>query len=533
MCRTTGNQDLSGDLKGRSTELPDAGFGDPALQADLLLEAAGEGLYAVDLDGRLSFSNRAAERLLGYGAAELTGQKMHALIHHSHEDGSPYPLDRCPVTQALQSGATARRDDEVLWTKAGDPLPVEYAVSPIMMAGQIRGAVVTFNDIRQRRAYEEALRRSERDYRLLFLSHPEPMWLYEIETLKFIEVNDAALKQYGYSREEFGSMTIRDIRPAEDVDLLMDNLQEGQAHIERSGPWRHRRKDGTMLEVEIVSHSVNIGDRPARLVVANDVTEKNLLERQMSRAERMESIGQLAGGVAHDFNNLLSVIINYAGFVKETVADSSVQPDADRWQSVTDDVAQIERAAVRATELTQQLLAFARRETVRPETVDINGVVKEVSQFLHRTLGEEVELRAALAPSLRLVEIDPGKLEQVLVNLAVNARDAMRDGGTLTITTENIEIGAGDSSFPGVPPGPAVRLQVADTGAGMEDDVIERAFEPFFTTKPAGVGTGLGLATVYGIITSAGGALRIDSGVGAGTTFTVVLPEAPAPRVRE
>jgi signal transduction histidine kinase len=253
----------------------------------------------------------------------------------------------------------------------------------------------------------------------------------------------------------------------------------------------------------------------------------------MSRAERMESIGQLAGGVAHDFNNLLSVIINYAGFVKETAADSSVQPDADRWQSVTDDVAQIERAAVRATELTQQLLAFARRETVRPESVDINGLVKEVSQFLHRTLGEEVELRAALAPSLRLVEIDPGKLEQVLVNLAVNARDAMRDGGTLTITTENFEIGAGDSSFPGVPPGPAVRLQVADTGAGMEDDVIERAFEPFFTTKPAGVGTGLGLATVYGIITSAGGALRIDSGVGAGTTFTVVLPEAPAPPVRE
>ena len=528
MSPTTEDHDSTRDVAGKSMELPDAELGDPALQADVLLQAAGEGIYAVDLEGRFGFSNRAAERLLGYSVAELQGKEMHALIHHTRADGSSYPASECPVTEALQSGATARRDDEVFWTKASEALPVEYAVSPIVVAGRIRGAVVTFNDTRQRRAVEESLRRSETEYRFLFISHPEPMWLYDIETLKFIEVNDAAIKQYGFSREEFQSMSIKDIRPAEEVEPLLGNIASSTEQIERSGPWRHRRKDGATLEVEIISHSVTIGGREARLVVAVDVTEKNLVERHLSRAERMESIGQLAGGVAHDFNNLLSVIINYAGFVRETVSESPVQTDAERWRSISEDVAQIERAATRATELTQQLLAFARRETVRPEPVDINGVVEEVTKFLHRTLGEEVELGSSLTPRLHLVEIDPGKLEQVLVNLAVNARDAMRDGGTLTISTENVEVTVGDSQFPGVPPGPAVRLQVADTGAGMESDVIERAFEPFFTTKPAGVGTGLGLATVYGIITSAGGTLRIDSTVGAGTTFTIVLPEAPA-----
>src|SRR5258708_7272612 len=213
------------------------------------------------------------------------------------------------------------------------------------------------------------------DYRFLFISHPEPMGVYDVETLAFLEVNAAAIKLYGFSREEFRGMTIKDIRPADEVEPLMDNLSGVKDEIERSGPWRHKRKDGTTVEVEITSHSVTIGRRQARLVVAADVTEKNLLERQLSRTERMESIGQLAGGVAHDFNNLLSVIINYAGFVRETVSGSSVQTDAERWQSVADDVEQIERAAVRATELTQQLLAFARRETVRPEPVAINGVV--------------------------------------------------------------------------------------------------------------------------------------------------------------
>jgi PAS domain S-box-containing protein len=256
-------------------------------------------------------------------------------------------------------------------------------------------------------------------------------------------------------------------------------------------------------------------------------------ERLQAQAQRLESLGQLAGGVAHDFNNLLAVILNYVSFVSEDVAAAAGPDPALHLESASADLGQIKKAAERAAGLTHQLLVFARRDVIRPQVLDLDTIIAAVEELLRRTLGEHVELVTSLAGDLWPVLADPGQLEQVLVNLAVNARDAMPAGGTLTIDTGNITVDA-DTIAGGsrARRGRNVRLRVSDTGAGMLADVAQHVFEPFFTTKPDGGGTGLGLATVYGILTQAEGDIRIYSEPGHGTTFIITLPataEAAAP----
>ena len=248
-------------------------------------------------------------------------------------------------------------------------------------------------------------------------------------------------------------------------------------------------------------------------------------QERLAQAQRLESLGQLAGGVAHDFNNLLAVILNYAEFAAEELAAATESDWAGRCESAHDDLEQISRAGERAASLTRQLLAFARREVVQPQVLDLDTVVTAVEEMLRRTLGEHVELAISLAGGLHPVLADPGRLEQVLVNLAVNARDAMPGGGTLTIDTSNITVDA-ESIAGGAesPLGQQVRLRVSDTGTGMAPEVVAHAFEPFFTTKSDDGGTGLGLATVYGILTQADGHIRIYSEPGGGTTFSITLP---------
>lgn len=249
-------------------------------------------------------------------------------------------------------------------------------------------------------------------------------------------------------------------------------------------------------------------------------SDQDVLRGQLQQGQRLEVLGQLAGGVAHDFNNLLGVILNHAAFVAEELAAAGSDLEA-----AGRDVAQIQRAAERATALTHQLLAFARREVVQPRVLDLNHAVTEMEELLHRTLGEDVVLRTQRAENLWPVLADPGQIEQVLANLAVNARDAMTAGGTLTIDTANITVDADDvpAGSP-VRTGRHVRLRVSDTGTGMPADVVEHAFEPFFTTKRDGTGTGLGLATVYGIVAQADASITIQSEPGDGATFTILIP---------
>jgi two-component system, cell cycle sensor histidine kinase and response regulator CckA len=281
--------------------------------------------------------------------------------------------------------------------------------------------------------------------------------------------------------------------------------------------WRMRGSDGTWLEVETTATG-QLDDPDVQGIVLNsrNVTERKRLEAQLRQSQRLESVGQLAGGIAHDFNNFLSVIRGYARFLLDGL---------DEDEPLRSDAAEIEKAAERAARLTSQLLVFSRHEVVQRQVLDVADVLSGITSILDRTLGEDVSLRTDVERPLRRVEADPTQIEQVLVNLAVNARDAMPSGGELHIDLANVDSGPGDA--------PAVRLAVRDTGTGMAPDVVERAFEPFYTTKPKGEGTGLGLATVYGIVTRTGGTVEIHSTPGEGTTIEVLLPATEAePQVK-
>ncbi len=299
-----------------------------------------------------------------------------------------------------------------------------------------------------------------------------------------------------------------------------------------------RRRDGSTFPGEISLSAINTPDGILVLAAIRDVTERlevlaererlrsqterDKMERQLQQSQRLENLGELAGGLAHDFNNLLAVISNYAAFVSAEVAKGGSQVSL---PSVHEDVLQIQRAAERAADLTHQLLAFACREGVKPRPLNLNEVIKGVEELLIRTLGAHVVLTTSMDPDLCAVLADPGQIEQVLVTLAVNAGDAMPAGGTLTLTTATTDIDATDpASRTGVVPGRYASMKVSDTGAGMTREIIDRAFEPFFTTKSKGEGTGLGLASVYGIITQARGHVRVYSEPGIGTTFTILLP---------
>jgi PAS domain S-box-containing protein len=302
-----------------------------------------------------------------------------------------------------------------------------------------------------------------------------------------------------------------------------------------------RRRDGTEFPAEISLSAVRTADGMLIAAAVRDVTDRieaqadrerlraqadrDRLESRLLQSQRLESLGQLAGGIAHDFNNLLGVILNYSSFVEEEIAAAAAADSATRWAPAQSDLEQIRRAAERATELTHQLLAFGRREVVRPRVLNLNDVVADVQDMLRRTIGEHIELTTSLDPDLWYVLADRGKVEQILVNLAVNARDAMPGGGGLTIDTGKVLVDADTAAQrPGLKEGPHVLLRVTDSGCGMPPEIIRQAFEPFFTTKAKGEGTGLGLATVYGIVTQADGHVQISSTPGAGTTFTVLLP---------
>jgi two-component system cell cycle sensor histidine kinase/response regulator CckA len=364
----------------------------------------------------------------------------------------------------------------------------------------------------------EALRRSEERYRELFDSHPVAMAVWDPTTGAVLAVNDAAIRQYGYTREEFAGLTMERIVHPEDQSRLADAVPRFSAGVDGAAPFRHLRKNGTEIEVEVTSHPITWDGRPARLVMVTDVTERRQLEAQLRQAQKMEAVGRLAGGIAHDFNNLLTAISGYSGLLIETIEEGDPRRD---------DVEQIRVAAERATELTSQLLAFSRRGMVRPVAVDIHGVISEMQPMLERLVGEHIQMRVSLRAYQPYVLTDRSQLEQVILNLVLNARDAMADGGRLTIETEALEATAAWAQ--GLTPATSVVLTVTDTGIGIADDVREHVFEPFFTTKGQAAGGGLGLATVYATIRQAGGRIRLQSAPGRGTTVRIVLPISPRP----
>jgi hypothetical protein len=341
-------------------------------------------------------------------------------------------------------------------------------------------------------------------------------------TGRVIFANDRALREHGASRGAgLVGRRLWELDAAESAESFASRFAQlaAEGHVRWTAP-RGEGDDRRWIERRW-SRAEHAG-APIAIEIAIDVTDEKRAEEalaakevQLRQAVKMQAVGQLAGGIAHDFNNLLSVIISYAGFVAESVHDPELQAD----------VEEIRKAGHRAAALTRQLLAFSRKSQVKPQVLELDRVVREMEKLLRRTLGEHVELRIQAAPGLWHVKIDPGSVEQIVMNLVINGRDAMPDGGTVTITLANTVLDEGHAShLRDVVPGPYVELAVADTGVGMPREVRDRLFEPFFTTKQAGYGTGLGLATVLGIVSRAGGHIDVTSEAGKGSRFAVYLP---------
>jgi two-component system, cell cycle sensor histidine kinase and response regulator CckA len=494
-----------------------------------IIRSSHDAVISKTLDQVVTSWNPAAQRLYGYTAEEMIGRPVWALFPEAEREREKTRL------AAVVRGERVEEHQANRVRKDGSLVAVSLTLSPITdRAGTVIGISSIARDLSERQ-------RADARFAGLLEAAPDAMVCVGA-TGRIALVNAQAERLFGYHRDEMVGRpvemlvpeAVRKVHPGHRAAYVADPRPRPMgAGIELAG----RRKDGTTFPAEISLSAIDTDEGILVTAAVRDVTERteiqaererlktqaerDRLERQLQQSQRLESLGQLAGGVAHDFNNLLSVITNYVAFVAEEVK----HPGRGSSESVLSDLEQVQLAAERASALTHQLLAFARREVVQPRVLSLNEVVTGVMELLRRTLGEHVPVIPDLSDDLDLVLADPGQLEQILVNLAVNARDAMTGGGTLTIETSNVDV---DDTYAAsradLAPGRYAALKVSDNGPGMPREVLDRAFEPFFTTKPKGEGTGLGLATIYGIVTQAGGNVRIYSEPGLGTTVTVLLP---------
>jgi len=419
------------------------------------------------------------------------------------EETATLPIDEAPWTVRVWPG-------DSLVTEATSHLPTAALLFGLILA-MPAGLVTRLTQVANER---------ERRYRALFEHAPDAIVVFDVDSGRFVEANANAERLFGLRRERLLEFGPAELSPPQQADGRPSGTA-ARAWIDQAvaggAPrfeWLHRDAKGEEIPCEV--RLVRFPSRRRVLVRGSisDVRDRVALERQLRQAQKMEAVGQLAGGIAHDFNNILSAVMGLADLL---VADLPAGSESH------EDALEIRETARRAADLTRQLLAFSRKRTLSPRPLDLNALIADLERMLRRTLGDDILLETSLTAELGVVRADPSAIEQVLVNLAINARDAMPGGGTITIVTRRRTI-TRPGEFEDASPGEYVELEVGDDGMGMPPEVSARVFEPFFTTKPAGKGTGLGLAMVYGIVRQTGGYIAVTSTPGAGTTFRVILP---------
>jgi PAS domain S-box-containing protein len=477
-----------------------------ALAADIIFEA--------DAEGYFRFVNPETLRVLGYDVDEVIGRRFTEFIRADYRPAilqHYYKQTTQGVLNSYVEFPAIAKDGREVWLG-------QNAWTIFDTAGQYTGMQAVARDITERRRAETALRAAEAKYRALV--EQSLVGVYILQNERLVYLNPKAADILGYTQQELLDLpNAYALLHDQDRPLVMDQLarlgQSGSSSVQLTV--RGTRKDGTIVQVEAFYTVTEFGNQPAILATVIDISDRVKLEDQLRHAQKMEAVGRLAGGIAHDFNNLLTAIRGNAELLSHRVKhDPAMAAEVD----------EILHAADRAASLTRQLLLFSRKQVLQPVALDINEIVGAVSRMARRLIGADVQLHVELGPSVAQILADPAQIEQVLLNLIVNARDAMPDGGRIQVHTANVKLGAGDpdTTQSGLVPGAYVLLAVSDDGIGMDQATQARIFEPFFTTKETGRGTGLGLATVYGIVRQTGGAITVASDPGQGAHFRVFLP---------
>jgi len=472
----------------------------------IIAETASDGIVTIDQHSRILFINRALEKIFGYKESEILNQSLTQLMPSYLRD-----VHRAGIARYVETGKRHLNWNSIEITalhKSGHEFPVELSFGESNKNGE-RHFTGIIRDITDRK-------RVERERERFFAVSGDLLVIAGFDGY-FKWVSPTWERSLGWTSEELLSQPSLQLVHPDDHEKTIaeaENLSQGKETISFENRYRH--KDGSYRWISWRARPYL--EEQQVYAAAMDITERRSLEDQLQHSQKLESIGQLAGGVAHDFNNLLTVISGYT----ELSLGRLAEPEA-----LKRNLGEINRAADRAAALTRQLLAFSRKQVLQPKALDLTETVQNMDKLLRRLIGEDIKLVTRLEADLSKVLADPGQIEQVIMNLALNARDAMPQGGNITIETQNVFL---DDAYirqhMGVTPGPYVMLAVSDTGHGMDAKTLSRIFEPFFTTKEAGKGTGLGLSMVYGIIRQSGGNLWVYSEPGHGTTFKIYLPLA-------